>query len=92
MLRGCLNMIRNAKTIMGRLIGPRTVELDEAVEATDQRVEVLVSAKSGKPVKPRAPVPMKYRDPASGQSWTGRGRAPKWLEGKKKEDFLIKEA
>jgi len=50
------------------------------------------AAKSGKPVKPRAPVPMKYRDPASGQSWTGRGRAPKWLEGKKKEDFLIKEA
>jgi len=50
------------------------------------------AAKSSKPVKPRAPVPMKYRDPVSGQSWTGRGRAPKWLEGKKKEDFLIKAA
>jgi DNA-binding protein H-NS len=33
---------------------------------------------------------MKYRDTATGQSWTGRGRAPKWLEGKNKEDFLIK--
>ncbi len=43
-----------------------------------------------KPVKTRAPVPTKYRDNATGQTWTGRGRAPKWLEGKNKEDFLIK--
>ena len=48
------------------------------------------AVKSAKPVKPRAPVPMKYRDDKSGQTWTGRGRAPKWLEGRNKEDFLIK--
>jgi DNA-binding protein H-NS len=47
-------------------------------------------SKPAKVSKPRAPVPMKYRDSATGQTWTGRGRAPKWLEGKKKEDFLIK--
>ncbi|MES2261167.1 MAG: H-NS histone family protein [Pseudomonadota bacterium] len=46
--------------------------------------------KPAKAVKTRAPVPMKYRDEATGQSWTGRGRAPKWLEGKDKADFLIK--
>lgn len=40
--------------------------------------------------KPRAPVPTKYRDDATGQTWTGRGRAPKWLEGKSKDDYLIK--
>ena len=48
------------------------------------------AAKPAKPVKTRAPVPMKYRDEATGQSWTGRGRAPKWLEGKDKNDYLIK--
>lgn len=48
------------------------------------------AAKPAKVSKPRAPVPMKYRDTATGQTWTGRGRAPKWLEGKSKEDFLIK--
>lgn len=48
------------------------------------------TAKPAKVSKPRAPVPMKYRDPVSGQSWTGRGRAPKWLDGKSKEEFLIK--
>ena len=49
------------------------------------------AVKAVKPVKPRAPVPMKYRDDVSGATWTGRGRAPKWLEGRKKEDFLIKQ-
>jgi DNA-binding protein H-NS len=48
------------------------------------------ASKPAKVSKPRAPVPMKYRDSATGQTWTGRGRAPKWLEGKKKEDFLIR--
>jgi DNA-binding protein H-NS len=43
-----------------------------------------------KTVKTRAPVPTKYRDDATGQTWTGRGRAPKWLEGKDKNDYLIK--
>jgi DNA-binding protein H-NS len=43
-----------------------------------------------KSVKTRAPVPTKYRDDATGQTWTGRGRAPKWLEGKDKAQFLIK--
>lgn len=32
----------------------------------------------------------KYRDPDSGSTWTGRGRAPKWLNGRSKEEFLIK--
>lgn len=43
-----------------------------------------------KPLKGTKTVPAKYRDEATGQSWTGRGRAPKWIEGKAKEQFLIK--
>ncbi|PHV04298.1 histone family protein nucleoid-structuring protein H-NS [Janthinobacterium sp. BJB412] len=50
----------------------------------------LGSTAKAKPVKTRAPVPTKYRDDATGQTWTGRGRAPKWLEGKDKNQFLIK--
>nr|GEU28206.1 hypothetical protein [Tanacetum cinerariifolium] len=40
----------------------------------------LGTVTKAKPVKTRAPVPTKYRDDATGQTWTGRGRAPKWLE------------
>jgi len=50
----------------------------------------LGGVNKAKTAKPRAPVPTKYRDDATGDTWTGRGRAPKWLEGKKKEDYLIK--
>lgn len=31
----------------------------------------------------------KYRDPATGQTWTGRGKAPKWIDGKDRNQFLI---
>lgn len=31
----------------------------------------------------------KYRDPETGQTWTGRGKAPKWIEGKDRNAFLI---
>jgi len=34
-------------------------------------------------------VAAKYRDPLSGSEWTGRGRAPRWLDGKNKDDYLI---
>jgi len=73
---------------------------DEITKAKEQIATIMrdygltiadlgVTAKA-KTSKPRAPVPTKYRDDATGQTWTGRGRAPKWLEGKSKDDYLIK--
>lgn len=32
---------------------------------------------------------IKYRNPETGESWSGRGRAPRWLEGKNREDFAV---
>lgn len=34
-------------------------------------------------------VAAKYRDPLTGASWSGRGRAPKWIEGKNRAEFLV---
>lgn len=34
-------------------------------------------------------VEAKYRDPKTGLTWSGRGRAPKWIEGKNRGDFSI---
>ena len=31
----------------------------------------------------------KYIDPVSGNTWTGRGKAPKWIDGKDRAPFLI---
>ena len=45
--------------------------------------------------KARTAVAARYRNPATGESWSGRGRAPKWLseelaKGRSKDAFLIK--
>lgn len=39
---------------------------------------------------PKKKVQAKYHDPESGLSWTGRGKPPKWIVGKDREQFLIK--
>lgn len=31
----------------------------------------------------------KYRDPSTGKTWTGRGKAPKWIEDRERAQFLI---
>lgn len=39
--------------------------------------------------KASGPLPPKYRDPKTGATWSGRGKAPGWIAGKKRERFLI---
>ena len=39
-----------------------------------------------------APAVVKYRHPETGETWTGRGRLPKWLLGKSREEFLVGES
>ena len=34
-------------------------------------------------------VAAKYRDPASGATWTGRGKAPRWIQGKERGQYSI---
>ncbi len=43
---------------------------------------------------PRAKAPVKYRDPQTGDAWTGRGRTPRWLaaleaQGRSRDEFLV---
>lgn len=33
--------------------------------------------------------PAKYRNPATGQTWSGRGRVPHWFKRENEQDFLI---
>jgi DNA-binding protein H-NS len=55
-----------------------------------------VAAKSGGKAGPRkgSKVPIKYRDPATGNAWSGRGLQPKWLQaalaqGRQLSDFVV---
>lgn len=49
---------------------------------------------SGTTPKTTRKVPPKYRNPESGETWTGRGKPPRWVsaaeaQGKARSDFLI---
>lgn len=46
------------------------------------------AAKGGQ-IKAVSKVAAKYCDPATGQTWTGRGKAPKWIEGRDRASFTI---
>lgn len=52
------------------------------------------SDKGAGPASTRPPVPVKFRDPESGDAWTGRGRTPRWLvaheaQGRSREAFKV---
>jgi DNA-binding protein H-NS len=56
--------------------------------------KTLLAEVDGAPTDKRSVVAPKYRDAATGMTWTGRGKQPKWLAayikaGKKLADFAI---
>ena len=57
-------------------------------------VETIPPAATTRADGERRPVPVKYRNAETGDTWTGRGIQPKWLqqalaEGKSLADFLV---
>ena len=58
------------------------------------RVKPAATPKAAKSGAAKKPVPPKYRHPASGATWTGRGKAPLWVveaekNGQPRQQFLI---
>lgn len=73
-------------------------DVDAALAAKREEIEGALAALNGtngrRSLKGRKVTP-KYRDPASGQTWAGRGARPRWLvaalkKGRKLESFLIR--
>lgn len=70
----------------------------EVADITDRKT---VASTGKAPAKPRSvgaarrqPVAAKYRDASTGNTWSGRGKTPRWLaareaEGQKREEFKI---
>jgi DNA-binding protein H-NS len=49
--------------------------------------DIFVSAK--KQSRAGQKVAAKYRNPATGDTWTGRGKPPRWIQGKDRAQFSI---
>jgi DNA-binding protein H-NS len=46
-----------------------------------------LTAKHGR--KKAGQLPPKFRDPATGNTWSGRGKPPHWIAGKDRQSFAI---
>ncbi|MBI0359300.1 H-NS family nucleoid-associated regulatory protein [Burkholderia oklahomensis] len=82
---------KEAEAAKEREISAVLTEIREAVLRYEIRPEQIFPnwTRLRSPDKRRGPLPPKYRNPMTGETWTGRGRAPKWLTGMSRDDFLI---
>ena len=62
----------------------RAMMADYGIQASDLGITSKRKRKSGTPTAP------KFQNPQTGETWTGRGRAPKWIDGKDRTKFAIK--
>lgn len=75
----------------------REQEVTQAIDDIKQKIaEYGITAEelgfsSKVRVTRKAALPAKYRNPKTGETWSGRGRAPGWLAGKNRDKFLIAE-
>lgn len=66
---------------------------DKAAELGLSLSALMSAPKPAKERKPRQgkgeKVAPKYRNPETGDTWTGRGREPAWIKGKDRSDFAV---
>jgi DNA-binding protein H-NS len=74
----------------------RQAEINDAIKKIKElmqlhgvSIEDLTSARGAKALKAKSSVAAQFKNPETGETWTGRGRAPRWLDGKDKEQFRI---
>lgn len=51
--------------------------------------DIFGKAKAAGERKAASPVAPKYRNPATGATWTGRGKPPLWIAGQDRAQFQI---
>ncbi|MGM3411561.1 H-NS histone family protein [Ralstonia holmesii] len=79
-----------------QLESARVKELQTVIEQVRQVVaeygltaeDLGLASRRGRVAAKKATVAPKYRDPKTGATWSGRGRAPAWI-GKNRDRFLI---
>ncbi len=73
-----------------REVGEAIAKIRSLIEEYQLSADDIFPRGRTKPAaKKTGKVAAKYRDPATGKEWSGRGLPPKWLEGKNRIDYLI---
>jgi len=90
-------LIAQKEALEAQIEAARKAEISDAVAKVKALVaehgltakDIFGGAKRGAKTGARGTVAPKYRDPVTGATWTGRGKAPKWIEGKDRAKFAI---
>ncbi|WP_175914775.1 MULTISPECIES: H-NS histone family protein [unclassified Burkholderia] len=84
-----------AKTEAARVAEFQSVVDDIRAKVTEYDIteQDIFGTRRGRSAKQTtAPLEAKYRDPKTGATWSGRGRAPAWIkDAKNRNRFLIQE-
>ena len=95
------DLIARAKARQEELAKEKVAKLRDKISALVKAEgigldEVFGGGRGARGAKTRGgKVKPKYRNPATGETWTGRGKRPRWFAaamaaGKKEKDFLIR--
>lgn len=93
-------LVAQAEKLMRQAEAARKAEITTAVgeikaKMTEYGITLADLGCSAKGAKSRKAVAAKYRNPANNETWSGRGRVPRWLvalegAGRKREEFAVK--
>ena len=90
-------LIKQKEALEAQIANTRQTELADAISKVKALVaehgltqsDVFGGSKGAKKPNGGGKVAAKYRDLSSGQTWTGRGKAPKWIDGQDRSKYLI---
>lgn len=90
-------LLKQKEALEQQIHEARSRELSDAVSRVRALVaeyemtpeDVFPPARAARAAGTGAKVAPKYRDPSTGQTWTGRGKAPKWIQNEDREKFAI---
>ena len=80
---------KQIKEAMQREKGDAIAKAKMIIETYQLTEADLFSRKLGGSRNPSGKVAPKYRNPATGDTWTGRGKAPKWIIDRDRLNYLI---
>jgi DNA-binding protein H-NS len=71
-------------------IAQAIADIKQKIAEYDVTAEELGFTSARKPARKATSTSVaRYRNPKTGETWSGRGRSPGWIAGKNRERFLI---
>jgi DNA-binding protein H-NS len=90
-------LIKQKEALESQIEATRKAEISDAMAKVKALVaehglkasDIFKSVKTANKSSGRSKVAAKYYDPSSGNSWSGRGKEPKWIQGKDRSTFKV---